>query len=1143
MGNWKRRRRGRGYKPLPPIKHGTLVSPDMSGLDFADCPNFQGASCWGIPLELPEGGRPDVLFVGLAPRRGDDEKRKPYAGDSGRVLRKTAAFAGYKAPGFTYLSKCRLQEWEGEVSKDLSHIPESVWPACRDQWIREVLKIAPETLVLLGPAVEQLTGLPFNKVRGSWQTLNLVHPDTGETHTLDALCTWDPRYFLSRPTYATVFVDDLRRAKLGRTQYKRPGYKTLTTIPEIHDMLMEMRNAPRVSCDLETENLNRMKNKVATFHFASEVGFGYTVILDHPESPWTPEERNQVEQILRTYFERDINSGPTQYLVGQNWGFDFGVLEGTLGWKLARIPILDTKVLVYLLNENRKSLNIYSALKRLWQAPDGSWRAGGLVQEFLGVETYPEAAANIKDGETMSTPMPLLSEYGAADVCYTLALADQLVREFPEHLRDGYLKLAFHWYSRVIRMVSKMERNGMPVSIDQLRKLRDPRRSPIHRTRADIKKFLKLLPTAQAANEALNSSTARSNTLLGAKAPWNLGLSKDRDLSALLHQRGLTPATPDFQRRVKNIGMNTKVGEGLKKDGTLSLSAKSGFFDKVCGLECPDCGETFSDDNLDRPPTDCKSCHGVGGFYPEFELTQLDRALQKLLGGYIKSIAKWLSAPDNADGFIRPSFLYVDTVTGRTASKDPNAQQLPRGSNSWRRAVRNIYSCPPGWCIVAADLDQAEVGIAGLCSQDDAMGEIFRYKRELTLRYRDNPSPELLKKKDLETDAHRQVASLAFGVPVSAFGVEEDQEDLWRHKYGKKSYKAYKHWLKHDLRNPAKTVTFSILYAKTVRSLAKDLGVDVDEAQRIKDAYFGTFKNLQKWLARQGARVKETYEVLNPFGRTRRCDHLLALPDPNADDARVSGIVAEAVRYSNNAPIQSGASDIFLTAICDLYERIEDEGLSDRMRPMAIVHDDVWAMVRIEDLPLYMRMIQDAFYQVDMSPFNNPNYPNVGEQIRSQYPVTCGFKVGIGLGKQIEVEPDPHSVREAQEALWAEAGLDLADLPDMPEFPAASSSDLPWLYDSNGKLLPKKVKKDPPAEAVAPKDWDWPIWVEGYQAQGGSSPAQLLAVVRAPSFNEALRKLVKQDANFQQYFKKDPQPSYWGLRLFDSEAEARKSFG
>lgn len=64
------------------------------------------------------------------------------------------------------------------------------------------------------------------------------------------------------------------------------------------------------------------------------------------------------------------------------------------------------------------------------------------------------------------------------------------------------------------------------------------------------------------------------------------------------------------------------------------------------------------------------------------------------------------------------------------------------------------------------------------------------------------------------------------------------------------------------------------------------------------------------------------------------------------------------------------------------------------------------------------------------------------------------------------------------------------------------------------------------------------IWCEGYQANGDSSGANLLATVYADSFREACIKHFKNDKLFN-----EENLTYWGCRLYDNRIDAQKTFG
>jgi DNA polymerase I-like protein with 3'-5' exonuclease and polymerase domains len=74
---------------------------------------------------------------------------------------------------------------------------------------------------------------------------------------------------------------------------------------------------------------------------------------------------------------------------------------------------------------------------------------------------------------------------------------------------------------------------------------------------------------------------------------------------------------------------------------------------------------------------------------------------------------------------IHPSFLLHRTVTGRTASADPNAQNFPK-RGPLAKAYRKIFIPSDGYVFVEVDLSQAELRIAAWMANDPAMLKVYR---------------------------------------------------------------------------------------------------------------------------------------------------------------------------------------------------------------------------------------------------------------------------------------------------------------------------------------------------------------------------------------------------------------------------------
>ncbi len=70
------------------------------------------------------------------------------------------------------------------------------------------------------------------------------------------------------------------------------------------------------------------------------------------------------------------------------------------------------------------------------------------------------------------------------------------------------------------------------------------------------------------------------------------------------------------------------------------------------------------------------------------------------------------------------------------------------------------------------------------------------------------------------------------------------------------------------------------------------------------------------------------------------------------------------------------------------------------------------------------------------------------------------------------------------------------------------------------------------------------IWEEGYVVSGNSGTARFLGKYEGETFIDAVRNWANENPDEKQYLTiEDGKADSWGCRLFDNEADARKSFG
>jgi hypothetical protein len=70
----------------------------------------------------------------------------------------------------------------------------------------------------------------------------------------------------------------------------------------------------------------------------------------------------------------------------------------------------------------------------------------------------------------------------------------------------------------------------------------------------------------------------------------------------------------------------------------------------------------------------------------------------------------------------------------------------------------------------------------------------------------------------------------------------------------------------------------------------------------------------------------------------------------------------------------------------------------------------------------------------------------------------------------------------------------------------------------------------------------WTVWMEGYSATGESAGAHCVGTVEAETLPDAAEKLFA-DSKWAGYEFNRERMTYWGCKIFDNEADARKSFG
>ena len=253
------------------------------------------------------------------------------------------------------------------------------------------------------------------------------------------------------------------------------------------------------------------------------------------------------------------------------------------------------------------------------------------------------------------------------------------------------------------------------------------------------------------------------------------------------------------------------------------------------------------------------------------------RELDKLKSVYADALPQQIAT----DGRIHCHLNQTVAATGRLSSSDPNLQNIPIRSEMGRR-IRRAFVAEKGHKIISADYSQLELRLLAHITQDPVMLEAFQ-KGE---------------------DIHARTARLVFGAKT-------DEE------------------LK-EARRFAKIVNFAIAYAIEPWGLSQRVGITRQEAKKVIEDYYNTYKGVRRYMEEVPVRAREHGYVRSLYGRIR--------PLPGITD-RNANIRKAAEREAINMPIQGTASDIVKIAMLRVDEEFKRAGLEARL--LMQVHDEL----------------------------------------------------------------------------------------------------------------------------------------------------------------------------------------------------------
>ncbi|MFM9138792.1 MAG: DNA polymerase, partial [Actinomycetota bacterium] len=276
--------------------------------------------------------------------------------------------------------------------------------------------------------------------------------------------------------------------------------------------------------------------------------------------------------------------------------------------------------------------------------------------------------------------------------------------------------------------------------------------------------------------------------------------------------------------------------------------------------------------------TDAATLEKIRDQWPEFIDALMEfREMDKLRGTYGTGLREVVAS----DGRIHATFNQMVARTGRLSSENPNLHNIPVRSDEGK-VFRTAFVPSKGMKFLVADYNQIELRCIAHLANDPGLIEAFT------------------KGEDIHTSTAARVFSVA---PSKVTG---------------------------EMRSKAKMVSYGLAYGMEAYGLSQRLGIGVDEAAEILDAYFDAFPNVKAYMDSAVGEAKERGYTVTLFGRRR------FIPELNNPNFRIRQI---GERQAMNAAIQGLAADVFKIALVSIDRRLRDAESPARL--VLQVHDEV----------------------------------------------------------------------------------------------------------------------------------------------------------------------------------------------------------
>lgn len=646
-------------------------------------------NCRGCPTEKPavvtrQPHTSEVAIVFDSPAQMAHSKDDWYAGrpgSAGSLIKQCLEGVGID---LSEVYTCSALNCRPNFKKDA--MIKKAMLSCRPRLIEELKQANVSKILCLGPvgysalmSAERV--LPITKNRGKWQ----------QAFGMNVLATFAPDFLVAVPDWYRDFEEDLDKFVSTDGPMPFPDVEMIVpeTAAEADEAIAYLKRCATVSCDLETDGLSPIKNRIlaAGFGVVDKDGSGVSIVFDHKILDRTKTWKG-IQSIL--------NSEKIE-TVFHNGKFDLQFLKAEFarrGLRYAPRNIHDTMLLHYTLDERPMGRYGSHVLERLaWCRYDAP--AYGIdMKQFLA---QWHQAVEDDDQEKLEELRTSLRPYLSLDVYYTARLFPDLWNEamnesqnlldlYEDYLLPGSLAFADIEYQGVLidrtfyeKAAKTLDRKAKTV-LNRLRKA--------------------------TGNDEFNPGSPKQvadfvyHSEDGLQLPFGEKARK-RFLSERKTRRKGERARhkKDPEKGVTHTARRGGLREGPTAKAVLKALAR-------------DFGEDVEHN----------------GFYARQILLDIVeyRNLTKNAGTYVKGMLERV----DVDGRIRGNFNLHGTATGRLSSDNPNLQNIPDASHTGVE-VRNGFIAPVGSVLIEADYSQLELRVAAWLSDDQGFKDVFIEGRDV----------------------------------------------------------------------------------------------------------------------------------------------------------------------------------------------------------------------------------------------------------------------------------------------------------------------------------------------------------------------------------------------------------------------------